>query len=132
MEAHCQCGFVRFTTPTPAPLAVYICHCLSCRAQSSSAFGTSAIFPHFTLPTTDPPLGTYTRSTDAGNVLECFFCPKCGSRLLHSAKGKDTVSVKGGCIQNLSWQAAKHIWCKRAVVPIPDGVERWDEEPRAG
>lgn len=50
MEARCQCGSVAFKTPLPKPLALYICHCASCRRQTSSAFGTSAIFPRFQLP----------------------------------------------------------------------------------
>jgi len=37
--------------------------------------------------------------------------------------------VKGGCIEGLDWSKAKHIWCKRAMVPIPEGVERAEEEP---
>ncbi len=50
MDARCQCGAVAFKTPLPKPLAIYICHCSQCRRQTSSAFGTSAIFPRFTLP----------------------------------------------------------------------------------
>ena len=50
MEARCQCGSVAFKTPLPEPLALYICHCVECRRQTSSAFGTSAIFPRFKLP----------------------------------------------------------------------------------
>jgi hypothetical protein len=50
MEASCQCKAVTFKTPTPKPLALYICHCHDCQRQSSSAFGTSAIFPKFQLP----------------------------------------------------------------------------------
>lgn len=53
MEARCQCGSVSFTTPLPQPLALYICHCSECRRQTSSAFGTSAIFPKFELPETE-------------------------------------------------------------------------------
>lgn len=53
MEARCQCGSVVFQTPLPQPLALYICHCSSCRRQTSSAFGTSAIFPRFKLPDDD-------------------------------------------------------------------------------
>ena len=37
--------------------------------------------------------------------------------------------MKGGCIEGLDWKSARHIWCKRAMVPIPEGVERDDEEP---
>ena len=50
MEARCQCGSVSFKTPLAKPLALYICHCHACRRQTSSAFGTSAIFPRFPLP----------------------------------------------------------------------------------
>lgn len=50
MDASCQCGSVTFKTPLEKPLALYICHCTECRRQTSSAFGTSAIFPRFALP----------------------------------------------------------------------------------
>ncbi len=48
---------------------------------------------------------------------------------MHKCEGEKTVSVKGGCIRGLDLKGAKHIWCKRAMVPIPEGVERFDEEP---
>lgn len=54
------------------------------------------------------------RSTDSGNQLDCYFCKKCGSRIIHSTPGKDIVSIKGGCIEGLDWTDAIHIWCKRA------------------
>jgi hypothetical protein len=129
MDVTCQCGSIHFKTPTSTPLELYHCHCTECRKQSASSFGTSAIFPYFTLPT-DLPLGCYTRSTDSGNSLDCYFCTKCGTRILHSGRhNKKTVSVKGGCVEGLDWSKAKHIWCSRAVVKIPEGVEKWDEEP---
>ncbi|KIY04089.1 uncharacterized protein Z520_00781 [Fonsecaea multimorphosa CBS 102226] len=49
MEGRCQCGSVRFRTPQEKPIKWYICHCHECRRQSASAFGISAIFPHFDL-----------------------------------------------------------------------------------
>jgi hypothetical protein len=130
MNVSCQCGNVAFRTPLSAPLAVYICHCNECRHQSSSAFGCSAIFPRFNLPTSiETLLSCYTRSTDSGNTLDCYFCKHCGSRVLHSAREGNTVSVKGGCIEGLDWNGAVHIWTKRAVIQIPDGVEAWEGEP---
>lgn len=53
MDVSCQCGAVAFKTPLPKPLALYICHCSECRRQTSSAFGTSAIFPRFNLPSSE-------------------------------------------------------------------------------
>ncbi|KAI9848433.1 MAG: hypothetical protein M1837_000228 [Sclerophora amabilis] len=132
MDASCQCGHIKFKTPDPTPLDVYVCHCLACRKQSSSAFGVSAIFPRFELPVAEPPLGCYRRPTDSGNLMSCYFCPLCGSRLIHVSDGgkQNTVSVKGGCLDGLDWTSLKkHIWCRRAVVPIPEGVQRWDGEP---
>jgi hypothetical protein len=42
---------------------------------------------------------------------------------------RKVVSVKGGCIEGLDWKNAKHIWTKNALVPIPEGVEKYEEEP---
>ena len=39
------------------------------------------------------------------------------------------MSVKGGCLRGLDLEGAVHIWCKSARVAIPEGVERYDEEP---
>ncbi|KAF4625266.1 hypothetical protein G7Y89_g12899 [Cudoniella acicularis] len=128
MDVSCQCGAITFKTPLPKPLAIYICHCDECRRQSSSAFGCSAIFPSFKLPNKDL-MSVYSRPTASGHTLNCFFCKTCGTRLIHSTPGKDIVSVKGGCIEGLDWKQARHIWCKRAMVPIPEGVERDEEEP---
>ncbi|KAI1798729.1 Mss4-like protein [Daldinia bambusicola] len=117
MDARCQCGAVSFKTPLPKPLALYICHCAECRRQTSSAFGTSAIFPRFPLPHAE--------------LMSCYtyFCRNCGTRLLHTTPGKNVVSVKGGCIDGLDWSGAIHIWTKSAMVPIPEGSECYSEEP---
>jgi len=128
MNVECQCRSIKFVTPLPKPLAVYICHCNECKRQSSSAFGCSAIFPSFPMPSPDL-LSCYSRPTASGHMLNCFFCKACGTRLIHSTPGKQFVSVKGGCIEGLDWGSAKHIWCKRAMVPIPEGVEQSEEEP---
>lgn len=60
MEVRCQCNAVSFQTPTPSPLALYICHCTQCRLASASAFGMSAIYPKFSLP------------AGAGEALSCY------------------------------------------------------------
>jgi hypothetical protein len=136
MEARCQCGLVKFTTPLPAPMKIYICHCTDCRHQSSSAFGISAIFPMFDIPSPEADnLGMYSRTTFRNRRLDCYFCKNCGSRLVHRTDGEETLSVKGGCLVGLTKDMmtekgeVTHVWCKSAVVEIPDGVERWEEEP---
>ncbi|KAK8065559.1 hypothetical protein PG997_012306 [Apiospora hydei] len=117
MDCRCQCGAVQFTTPLEQPLALYICHCFECRLQTSSAFGTSAIFPKFHLPNSEG-LSCYT-----------YFCRACGTRLIHTTPEKNVVSVKGGCItKGLDWNKAIHIYTKSAMVPIPEGCESHEEE----
>jgi len=134
MEGRCQCARIQFTTPLPAPLKIYVCHCTECRHQSSSSCGITTIFPWFEIPVQDinSPIGAYTRKTLNNRDLECLFCQSCGSRLIHRARGEQTLSVKGGCLLNLTKEMmskAVHIWCKEAIIEIPSGVERWDEEP---
>lgn len=56
-------------------------------------------------------------------------------RLMHRVRGEEQLSVKAGCLEGLNKEVmagAIHIWCKEAVVEIPDGVEKWDEEPAQG
>ena len=127
MDAQCQCGAIKFRTPLPAPLKVFVCHCFECRHQSGSAFGISAIFPPFELPNA---IAVYIRNTASGKNLECLFCSKCGSRLVHKYEwNAETFSVKGGCLEGLSLKEATHIWCKRAIIEIPPGALTYDEEP---
>ena len=61
--------------------------------------------------------------------MNMYFCNKCGTRLWHQRDGKELISVKGGCIEGLDWSRAIHIWTSEAVVPIPEGVERFEKEP---
>jgi hypothetical protein len=134
----CQCGAVHFEAPAPYPLDLYHCHCLECRKQSASAFGTSAIFPAQALFPLSlelvEKLSCYTRPTKSGGTMDCYFCAQCGVRVFHRSRNPDgierpTVSVKGGCIDGLDWSQAKHIYTRSAVVPIPHGVEQWRASP---
>ncbi|KAK3689724.1 Mss4-like protein [Podospora appendiculata] len=138
MKVRCQCKAVSFETPTPAPLSVYHCHCTECQLQSASAFGTSAVFPAAGLfplaPDLQAKLGCWTRPAQEGRTLDCYFCKVCGVRVMHrirNADGKErsTVSIKGGLVEGLRYEGAKHIFVRSAVVPIPDGVEKFEAAP---
>lgn len=51
---------------------------------------------------------------------------------MHRARGEKTLGVKAGCLVGLNkmmMAKAIHIWCKEAVVDIPEGAERWEGEP---
>ena len=131
-EIKCQCGAVSFRAPLPKPIRVYCCHCLECRKQSASAFGTTAQFPAesiWPLPGhVQAQLSVWKRPTDAGNTLECYFCKTCGVRVLHRSilpdgEPKSTISIKGGCLEGISLDGISHIWTRSALVPVPEGSD---------
>ncbi len=125
----CQCGAVRFRL-TAAPQRVYCCHCTECRRQSASAFGISVIMDEGAVVLLQGTPTTWTRPTASGGVMNCAFCPTCGSRLWHAANG--FISVKGGTLDDPPEPTA-HIWLDSALpwVVIPEGMERWAREPDA-
>jgi hypothetical protein len=131
----CQCGAVRYEI-AGAPLALYVCHCRECRKQSASAFGISAIVRAADFRLVQGAVAAWTRDTDSGRRLRCFFCPRCGSRLWHEGEPKGaTVSVKGGSLDEApDLTTAIHIWTSRKLpgVVIPPGRPLFSEEPPPG
>ena len=75
----------------------------------------------------------WSRATDSGRSLNCFFCGMCGSRLWHeSGPASETVTIKAGCLDvPVDMSGATHIWTKRklAGVVIPEGVPQYPGEP---
>lgn len=127
----CQCGAVRYEVRS-APVAVYVCHCRECRRQSASAFGISVILRRGDLRLLQGEPRQWSRPTDSGRTLDCFFCPTCGSRLWHSGQGGETVSVKGGSLDRPpELDSAVHIWTSRKLpgVVIPAGARQYPGEP---
>ena len=128
----CQCGAVRYQIGRP-PVRVYVCHCLECRKQSASAFGISvwASRADFTLLSGTPRV--WSRPTDSGRMLDCAFCPECGSRLWHEhAGGSEFLVIKGGSLDEPpDLTAVPHVWVKRKMpdVIIPDGARQFQENP---
>jgi hypothetical protein len=128
----CQCGAVRYEI-TATPEALFICHCRECRKQSASAFGMSLIVLKSGFRLTAGKPGTWSRPTDSGRVLDCRFCPDCGSRVWHERAGSAaTISVKGGSLdQPLDFAEGVHIWTSRKLpgFNIPEDAEQFPAEP---
>jgi hypothetical protein len=127
----CQCGAVRYRLEAE-PLRVYVCHCRECRKQSASAFGISVIVPVDAFVVTQGQMHTWSRMTATGGELICEFCEVCGTRICHIDAREQTVSVKGGSLDEPpDLTNAAHIWTSRAVrgVVIPEHVRTYAEEP---
>jgi hypothetical protein len=127
----CQCGAIRYEI-TATPEALYICHCRECRKQSASAFGVSLFVPRAGFRLLQGKVKTWSRATDSGRILDCKFCPDCGSRVWHeTAGGSETMSIKGGTLdQSLDLASAVHVWTSRKLpgVIIPEHATRFAEE----
>jgi hypothetical protein len=137
LDVTCQCGSVNFTTPEATPV-VFFCHCTECQRQSSSVHGVSAVYAADFLfplaPDLEAKLTRWSRPTESGNTMHCWFCKTCGSRMFHRLADNEgnfraTVSVKGGVIKGLDLSAAKHIYTSTAVVPIPGDAESYEGAP---
>lgn len=89
------------------------------------------MFPNFDLPASEN-LRSFTRPTFRREAMVCYFCGKCGSRLVHGGSDQKYVSVKGGCLKGLTkemMQDAVHIWTKQALIPIPHDAQQIEGEP---
>jgi hypothetical protein len=128
----CQCGHARYESSGEAS-ALYICHCLECRKQSASAFGMSLQVPREGFRVVSGGPLSWSRAADSGRCLQCFFCPRCGSRLWHEGDPPaDTLNIKAGSLdQPVDASKAIHIWSSRKLegVIIPAHASQFLEEP---
>ena len=128
----CQCGNVRYECGA-APQELYLCHCVECRKQSASAFGISVIVPSDAVQLVQGTLRKWSRTTDSGRTLDCFFCPECGSRVWHGNKDADvSISIKGGSLDEpIDVSSAIHIWTARRLpgIVIPEHARAYSKEP---
>jgi hypothetical protein len=128
----CQCGEVRYEL-TGAPQVTYVCHCRECQKQSASAFGISVMVRGADVRLLKGQLQRWTRSTDTGRTLACFFCTNCGSRVWHGDKDRaDEISIKGGSFDEpVDLTDAIHIWTARKLpgVIIPETARQYAGEP---
>ena len=131
MKIACQCGLTTIPLLGP-PQELFVCHCLSCRAQSSSAFGLSALYPSDTFLTMPATLKCWTRPSDSGNTISCYFCEHCGSRMMH-VNTRGYISVKGGVIEGMEgfeWEKATHLYTRSKLswVVIPASAKQYEAE----
>ena len=128
----CQCGAVRYEL-TGAPRATYVCHCRECQKQSASAFGISVVVRSVDVKLLNGTLQRWSRLTDTGRTLACFFCSTCGTRVWHGDKDQaEAISIKGGSFDvPVDLTDAVHIWTARKVpgVMIPDNARQYAGEP---
>jgi len=113
----CQCGRIRYRL-NAAPRMLYVCHCRDCQSQSSSAFGMSLIANAGDIEFVqgEDQLRYWDTHGDNGHIKRCYFCPNCGSRILHAGAESDArVSIKAGSLDDTrDLRPVAHIWLQSA------------------
>jgi hypothetical protein len=128
----CQCGAVRYEL-AGTPHQIYVCHCRECQKQSASAFGISVMARSADVRLLIGKLERWSRATDSGRTLACYFCATCGTRVWHGDKDQaQEISIKGGTFDHpVDLRRAIHIWTRRKLpgVIIPDETQQFPGEP---
>ena len=127
----CQCGAVQYRIAADR-LVPYVCHCRECQKQSASAFGISVPVLQTSFYV-EGATASWRRATNSGSHTNCYFCPKCGSRLYHAGESRPgMVTIKGGSLDNAKdLKPVAHVWTssKQEWVVLPDGVPQWQRQP---
>ena len=72
---------------TGEPARVSVCHCLSCKKRSGSAFAVQARWPAEQVAI-EGRSKTFVKVADSGNSATYHFCPDCGSDVHYEIDGK--------------------------------------------
>lgn len=130
LTGSCQCGAVTYRAKSAA--RGYACHCLDCQKQSSSAFGISIPMDATDL-SVEGDIACFTKTADSGAQTDCYFCPKCGSRIYHEGKGRPgKVTIKGGTLDDTSAiELTGHVWTsrKQAWLDLDPDLPAWETQP---
>lgn len=116
-DGGCQCGNIRYRLHAPARM-LYVCHCTDCQKQSASAFGMSLIMDadQVEIVRGADLLRHWDTRGDDGALKRCYFCPDCGTRLMHGSDDPgEAFSIKAGSLdETRDLRPIAHIWLQSA------------------
>lgn len=102
----CVCGQLTYKAQGQ-PKRVGLCHCMTCRKTTGSAFNAFAIFPADTVT-----ISGESRSWEVAPGGEHRFCPRCGSRVFYS-DGDEIEIMLGSFDQPNLFTPTYEAWTKR-------------------
>lgn len=136
-DGGCQCGHIRYRLKAK-PEILYVCHCSDCQKQSASAFGMSLIMAagQVDFLRGSERLRHWDTPGDDGNIKRCYFCPDCGTRIMHGSDDPaQQVSIKAGSLDDTrDLRPSAHIWLRSAqpwVVVEREKYQCFETEPDA-
>jgi len=89
----CSCGAIRLEA-RGKPKRVGLCHCLTCRKETGSAFNAFAVWDRSQVTVTGV-AQSWTDTTD-----QRHFCPRCGSSMFCTDDGNTEIEVRLGCLDD--------------------------------
>ena len=110
----CQCGDVKYEV-TDKPLLTVAFHCKDCQKLSTSAFSISMILNRSGFKILSGELKSWKRTTAAGGIAICWFCPSCGNRIFHeNPEMPNLIRLKPGTLEDTSvLEPQAHVWTCR-------------------
>ena len=131
----CQCGRIRYRLHARSRV-LYVCHCTDCQKQSASAFGMSLMMDadQVEFVRGKDSLRSWDTRGDDGAIKRCYFCPACGTRLMHGSDNPgEAVSIKAGSLDDTrELRPLAHIWLQSAQPWVDIDREQYlcfDAEP---
>ena len=128
--ASCRCGQLR-ATATGDPVRISVCHCLTCKKRSGSAFAVQARWPEDQVAI-EGQSKSWANVADSGNKALFHFCPECGSDVYYTIEGSfdGVIAIPVGAFADPAfpapaysvWEERKHSW----VEIVGDDVEHID------
>jgi len=107
LRGGCACGQLTFET-RGEPKRVGLCHCMTCRKVSGSAFNAFVIFPADQVT-----IRGEIRSWSATEMSRRCFCPRCGSQVF-DRDAADEIEIKLGAFDEPNlFRPTYEAWTKR-------------------
>lgn len=123
----CNCGAVRLEL-RGAPVRAGLCHCLTCRKETGSAFMLFAVWDRSQVMVAGM-TQSWTQTTDHRH-----FCPACGSTLFATHDDDTEAEIRLGCLDDApsGLTPAYELWTPRReswLVPVADAAQHEANRP---
>ena len=126
LEGQCQCGAVRYRVHGEV-LTVFACHCRECQRQSASAFGMALWLRAAQLMLLQGAVQRWQRATPSGRVMDCDFCPQCGTTLSYRTEdAPDEIDITAATLdqpellvpEDHTWTDQMLHWVRSSIFPL--------------
>ncbi len=103
-EAVCNCGRCKVRC-AGSPERVSVCHCLSCKRRTGSAFSWNATYKSENV-VSEGSFANFSRTTDTERTNHYFFCTHCGAVMFYEVEMRPgMLSVPAGLFADAAFPA---------------------------